>query len=244
MNMKKLSTVIRYECVTSIKYSFIFYLALSAVIAILYGIHYILTGILGGGMNCLEMNTMIFIGILGILQLTENFKMLIQNGFTRTYFFLGTLSLFAFISGFMSLVDTILANILHKLTGTYSTFFGSLYGYGQPVILSWFWLFLIYMLTCSLTFFFALVISNLSKKTAIISGVIFGTVLLAGVSFLFGPASSENFRNNILKFVIKGFGFMEDGSVRLVYPLSLIFLFAGILSICSYFIMRRTELKV
>ena len=242
--MKKLSTVIQYECVTSIKYAFIFYLALSAVVVILYGIHYILTGVLGGGMNCLEMNTMIFIGILGILQLTEEFKMLVQNGFTRIYFFLGTFSRFAFMSGVMSLIDTIIANILHTLTGTYSTFFGSLYGYGQPVILSWFWLFLIYMLLCTLTFFFTLVFRNLSKKNAVIAGVLLGTALLAGISFLFSPASPENLRDHILKCMIKGLGFMEDGSIRMIYPLSLLILSAGFLSICSYFIIRRTELKV
>lgn len=242
--MKKLKTVILYECVTSIKYTFIFYFTLSIVITALYGIHYILTGTLGGGMRCLEMNTMIFIGILGMTRLTENFKMLMQNGFTRTYFFLGTLSLFAFISGFMSLIDTVIANILHTLIGTYSIFFGSLYGYSHPIILSWLWLFLIYMLICSLMFFCALVVSNLSKKTAIIAGVMLGTVVLAGISFLFGPATPEDLRNRILGFLIKAIGFMEDGSVRLAYPFSLLILSVGTISICSYFVMRRTELKV
>lgn len=241
--MKKLKTVISYECMTSMKYAFFFYPILYIVIAASYGIHYILTGTLGGSMNCLELNTMIFIGILGILQLTEDFKMLMQNGFTRTYFFLGTLSMFTFISVLMSLIDTITANILHRLTGTYNTFFGSLYGDGQPALLSWLWLFLVYMAVLSLTFFFALAIKNLSKKAAVIAGVIFGTILLAALSSLFGPASQDDLRNQILEFAVKSFGFMEDGSIRLRYPLALLGLSAGALSVCSYFIMRKTELK-
>lgn len=242
--MKKLCMVIRYECVTSIKYAFIFYLALSAVITVLYGVHYVLAGTLGGGMNCLELNTMIFIGILGVLRLTEDFKMMVQNGFTRTYFFLGTLSLFVFISGLMSLIDTIIANTLHTLIGNYSTFFGSLYGYRQPAIAAWFWLFLVYMLILSLTFLFALIINKLPKKAGIVLGVILGSVFLAGISFLFVGGSPENLVNHALSFLLKSFGFMEDGSIRLVYPFSMLILTAGALSVCSYFIMRRTELKV
>ncbi len=241
--MKKLVTVIRYECMTSIKYAFIFYLALTVVIIVACGINYILTGSFGGGINCLEMNTMIFIGILGILQLTEDFKMLIQNGFTRTYFFIGTISLFAFMSGFMSFADTIIANILHAATD-YSSFFGSLYGYGKPAVFSWFWLFLIYMLICSLFFFASLVIKNLSIKGAIVLGVALGTGLLAGISFLFGPASPDSLKKSILRFALISLGYMEDGSIRLVYPFSVLIAVVGILSVCSYFMMRRTELKV
>lgn len=243
--MKKLGTVIRYECVTSIKYLCIFYLALAAVVSILYGIHYFLTNDLSGGMNCLEMNTMIFLGILGILQLHEDFRMLMQNGFTRSYFFLGTISLFAFISCMMSLVDTIAANVLRSLTGgSYSTFFGSLYGYGHPAVLSWLWLFLIYMLVCSLTFFFSLAASNLSKKMALFAGVILAASLFGGISLLFGSSALESQKDRLIMLAVKSFGFMEDGTIRLIYPFMLLTVFAGILVVFSWLIMRRTELKV
>ena len=107
--MKKLGTVIRYECVTSFKYIWIFYAIEYAVVAAVFLLSYITNGSSGKiGTNGLEFNSFIYVGILGILGFKEDFKMLIQNGFTRKYIFLSTFSLFAFISGIMSLVDTIL----------------------------------------------------------------------------------------------------------------------------------------
>ena len=39
------------------------------------------------GTNCLEINTLFFVSILGALGFKEDFKTLIQNGFTRKYIF-------------------------------------------------------------------------------------------------------------------------------------------------------------
>lgn len=36
---------------------------------------------------------------------------------------------------------------------------------------------------------------------------------------------------------------MADGTVRLVYPLFLLLLYAGLLNVCSYLVMRRAEIN-
>ena len=83
------------------------------------GLIYILTGLVMGtyedmGVSALEMNSIVFVSILGVLGFKEDFKMLIQNGFTRKYIFMATLSLFCFISGIMALVDTVVGNVIHS----------------------------------------------------------------------------------------------------------------------------------
>lgn len=86
--MKKLGTVIRYECVTSFKYIWVFYICVFAAISVISAIIYISTGDMEKiGTNGLELNSMIYVGILGVFGFKEDFKMLIQNGFTRKYIF-------------------------------------------------------------------------------------------------------------------------------------------------------------
>ena len=84
--MKNMKSIIQYECMTSFKYIWIFYAIQYAIVAFIT----IIIGLAMGtfedvGTNCLEINTLVYIGILGVLGFKEDFKMLIQNGFTRKY---------------------------------------------------------------------------------------------------------------------------------------------------------------
>lgn len=241
--MKKLRTVIQYECVTSLKYIGIFYLGIAFFFLIILGILYLVAQETVS-VNGLEMNSMIFVGIVGILQIQEEFRMLMQNGFTRTYIFLGTLAQFAFISGLMSLADTVAGNVLHRfLSGhcNFETIFGRLYGYGHPAVLRWLWLFLVYLLICSLFFFCALAINRMPKKISVFICVVIGALVL-GVTFLFGAGPWESLKYSIITLAARSFGFMADGTIRLSFPFFLLLLYIGILSACSFLIIRRTEI--
>ena len=82
--MKKLGTAIYYECATSFKYIWIFYAVIFAVIASVAAVIFMGTGSMEHvGTNAMEINSMVYVGILGALGFKEDFKMLIQNGFTR-----------------------------------------------------------------------------------------------------------------------------------------------------------------
>lgn len=112
--MNKLKSIIQYECMTSFKYIWIFYAIQYAIV----GLITLIIGIVSGsfenvGTNCLEINTLFFVSILGALGFKEDFKTLIQNGFTRKYIFIAALSLFSFMSGIMAFIDTVVGNFLH-----------------------------------------------------------------------------------------------------------------------------------
>lgn len=242
--MKKLKTVIQYECITSLKYICIYYLAISAVIAGYFVISHLLK-VEFWNMH-LEINTMILVGITGILQMQEDFRMLLQNGFTRTCIFLAAIAQFAFIAGMLSLVDTTAGIALRwLLSGSYDTIFGSLYGYHHPIVYGWLWLFLVYLLVSSLGFFFTLAFRLMTKTLSVFAGTIFVSLLVLGVPSLFIAVSApwETIGHHILSFAARRFGFMADGTVQLANPLFLLLLCIGILSAGSYLIIRRTELS-
>lgn len=84
--MKNLKSIIQYECMTSFKYIWVFYGIQYAFIAFITVILGLSLGTFSEvGVNCLEMNTLIYMSTLGVLGFQDDFKMLIQNGFTHKY---------------------------------------------------------------------------------------------------------------------------------------------------------------
>lgn len=240
--MNKLKAIIQYECTTSFKYIWYFYAIQYAIISLIT----IIIGISMGsfediGTNMLEMNTLIYIGILGVLGFNEDFKMLIQNGFTRQYIFTATLAMFAFISGVMALVDTIVGYVIHYLSPNYQSLFASIYGYGN-LFVNWLYLFLTYMLVCTLLYLGILVINKIGKKLSIYLYMVLGGLILLVVA-LFRFVLSSGFVNKVLELMLKAFGFMSNGTINYLYPVLTFLVLVGIVCISSYAIIRRTELK-
>ena len=78
--MNKLKSIIQYECMTSFKYIWIFYAIQYAIVSLITLIIGISIGTFENiGTNALEINTLIYVSILGVLGFKEDFKMLIQN---------------------------------------------------------------------------------------------------------------------------------------------------------------------
>ena len=169
--------------------------------------------------------------------------MLIQNGFTRKYIFLSTFSLFAFISGIMSLVDTILGNVLHHWFHGYHSLFGGLYGYGHSYFLGWVWLFFVYMLICCLFYLVILIINKIGKKISVYAGITLGLTIILIIPALIKFVLPKDLTDRIAAFGLKAFGFMTDGTINFMYPVFIFVLAACILNLCSYCVIRKTELK-
>lgn len=240
--MKNLKSIIQYECITSFKYIWIFYAITYAIVSFITIIIGIIAGnFKGAGTNALEINTLIYIGILGVLGFHEDFKMLIQNGFTRKYIFIATLSMFCFISGTMALFDTMAGNVIHHLNHNYSSLYGAIYGYDN-LFMNWLWLFLLYVLICSLLYFGVLVINKIGKTASIYLGVVLGGAILLIIA-LFRFVFSLETSKSILEFLMKSMGFLADGTMNYLFPVLTLSLIACILCIGSYNIIRRTELK-
>lgn len=240
--MKSLKSVVRYECVTSFKYIWIFYsiqYACVGLITVLIGI------IMGGfehiGTNVLEMNTFVYICVLGVLGFQEDFKMLIQNGFTRKNIYIATLSMFCFISGIMAFVDTLVGNVLHYFNKNYTSLYGGIYGYGN-IFMNWLWLFLFYVLVCCLMYLVILVINKLGKTASVYLGVCLGCMVLL-IAALFRYVFSAVTVSNISKFLMKAMGIMADGTINCLFPALSLFIAAAVLGIGAYSVIRRTELK-
>lgn len=240
--MKNLKSIIQYECMTSFKYIWIYY----AIQYALIGFIVIIIGLIMGsfenvGTNCLEINTLIYIGILGVLGFKDDFKMLIQNGFTRKYIFIATISMFCFIAGTMAFIDTAAGNLLHHINSSYSSLYGSLYGYDN-VFMNWLWLFLLYVIFCCLMYLIILVINKAGKAASIYLGIVCGGIVLLIIA-LFRYVFTGEMISNILEFFMKAMGFMADGTVSYIFPALTLFVLAAVLGTGSYAIIRRTELK-
>lgn len=243
--MKKLGTVIRYECTTSFKYIWVFYACVAFAVSVISAIVYISTGNIERiGTNGLEFNSMIYVGILGVLGFKEDFKMLIQNGFTRKYIYLASLSLFTFTSAIMAAVDTIVGNGLHAVASGYHSIFGGLYGYGHSLFLNWLWLFLVYLLVCCLLYLSILIINKIGKAASVYLGIGLGLTLVLVVPVVFKFVLPDDFTQAVMKFIAKAIGFVTPDTINLAYPILLLIAAAGIFSAGSYLVIRRTELKV
>lgn len=239
--MKKLGTVIRYECITSFPYIWYFYGIQFIIIAFIYAMMMLLAGTENVTVSCFEFNTIVYVGILGILGYNEDFKMLIQNGFIRKYIFGATVIMFFFISSVMAFVDTILGNIFHFLLRRYYSLYGVIYGYENPFF-NWAWLVLLYFMICMIFYFFILVMNRIGKR-----GFLFLSILIAGMvtvgAFLIRYVLDETVIGKIKEFLLKAMGFVGDGSVNHFLPLLTWFSIAALFGAASYAVIRRIELK-
>lgn len=240
--MKKLKPIVQYECVTSFKYIWIFYGIEYAIVSLIT----IIIGIAEGsfkdvGTSLLEMNTIIYVGILGVLGFNEDFKMLIQNGFTRKYIWIATVSMFGFISGIMAVVDTVTGTLFHYFRNGYESLYGKLYGY-ENLFLNWLWLFLLYMLICSFFYLGILTVNKIGKTSALYLAIALGGMILLLIAlfrFVFPSEMLMEVKELFLKFM----GFMPDGTIHCYCPVMTFLLIIGIWGIGSYVILQKTELK-
>lgn len=240
--MNKLKTIIQYECATSFKYIWLFYAIQYTIVTLISIIIGISVGTFENvGTNCLEINSLIYVGILGVLGFKEDFRMLLQNGFTRKYIFIATFSLFCFISGIMALTDTLTGNLIHSMKNSYFSLYGGLYEYGN-LLINWLWLFLLYTFICSF-FYCMILIFNVIGKTAFLSlGILLGGIILL-IAALFRYVFSSALVKHIGDILMNAMGFMKDGSVNHLFPLLTLLSITFLFGIASFSVIRRTELR-
>lgn len=239
--MNKLKSAVLYECSTKIKAIGLFYLIQYLISALIFTIVAIFTKGDEIGSNALEFSSIIFVSVIGVLGYKEDFKALIQNGYTRKYIFLSTVCMFIFICAAMALIDTIIGNTIHHFNNNYFTIFGSLYGYDNPIF-NWLWLTVLYLMFCNLMYLGVLVINKTGKIISLSIGIgLCGIILL--VIALFQFVLSPEIVQKSAEFLIKAMGFMSNGTINLIFPIISFLLIVIVLGTGSYAIIRRTELK-
>ncbi len=238
--MNKFGSATAYGCLTKARPLVIFYLVEYGFFALIMAIVALCTGEVESNSSGAEMASAVFVSIMGALSFKEDFKAFLQNGFTRRFIFLSTFCSFLLASAAMALIDTLLGNVLHHFIKHF-TIFGMLYGYGN-LFLNWLWLTLLYVVFCSIFYLAALVINKVGKTTSLLIGVgLAGVILLVAALFRF--VFSAELTGKIGKLVQAAFGFMNDKTVNLAFPILTFLAVGAVFGLGCYALIRRTELK-
>ncbi|MEG0593492.1 MAG: hypothetical protein RR512_09245 [Coprobacillus sp.] len=236
----KLSSLIKYQCWTTIKPLLIFYTILYGIIGLSYLVVYLSFGSFDKvWFNGLEMSCLIYLGVTGSLGFNEDFKMAIQNGYTRKQIFMATFAMFIFVVTVMSIVDTV---ITHSIP-SYSSLFNLMYGSNHSIIIQWIMLALIYFLSAIGAYLCALLANKIGKKTFYFIIIALGLsvfVILPLVINLYVPANIMMKIGEVITWMI---GYAANGSIHFFNPLISITLMIAIMSGFAFITIKKTELR-
>ena len=217
--MSKLKSAVLYEYLTKVRAIGIFYLIQYLIVALIFTIVAICTKGNETGSNTLEFSSVVFVSVIGVLGYKEDFKALLQNGYTRKYIFGATVCMFTLLAGTMALID----------------------GFGN-IFINWLWLTALYLMFCSLFYLAILVINRVGKTISLLIGVgISGIILL--VMALFQFVFSDEIVSKAMELTMRAVGFMSDGTINQFFPILSFLIIGALFGIGSYAVIRRTELK-
>lgn len=239
--MTELKSAVLYEYLTKVRAIGIFYLIQYLIVALIFAIVAICTEGKETGSNALEFSSVVFVSVTGVLGYKEDFKALLQNGYTRKYIFGATVCMFTLLAGTLALIDTIIGNSLHYFNDNYFTLYGGLYGYGN-VFANWLWLTALYLMFCSLFYLAVLVINRVGKTVSLLIGVVVCGIILLVIA-LFQFVFPDELVSKTWEFMMKAMGFMGDGTTNLFFPVLSFLVIGVVFGIGSYAVIRRTELR-
>ena len=239
--MSKLKSAVLYEYLTKVRAIGIFYLIQYSIVALIFAIVAICTEGKETGSNALEFSSVVFVSVIGVLGYKEDFKALLQNGYTRKYIFGATVCMFTLLAGTLALIDTIIGNSLHYFNDNYFTLYGGIYGYGN-VFANWLWLTALYLMFCSLFYLAVLVINRVGKTVSLLIGVVVCGIILLVIA-LFKFVFPDELVSKTWEFMMKAMGFMGDGTTNLFFPVLSFLVIGVVFGIGSYAVIRRTELR-
>ena len=239
--MNKLKSAVLYEYLTKVRAIGIFYLIQYLIVALIFAIVAICTEGKETGSNALEFSSVVFVSVIGVLGYKEDFKALLQNGYTRKYIFGATVCMFTLLAGTLALIDTIIGNSLHYFNDNYFTLYGGIYGYGN-VFANWLWLTALYLMFCSLFYLAVLVINRVGKTVSLLIGVVVCGIILLVIA-LFKFVFPDELVSKTWEFMMKAMGFMGDGTTNLFFPVLSFLVIGVVFGIGSYAVIRRTELR-
>lgn len=239
--MTELKSAVLYEYLTKVRAIGIFYLIQYSIVALIFAIVAICTEGKETGSNALEFSSVVFVSVTGVLGYKEDFKALLQNGYTRKYIFGATVCMFTLLAGTLALIDTIIGNSLHYFNDNYFTLYGGIYGYGN-VFANWLWLTALYLMFCSLFYLAVLVINRVGKTVSLLIGVGVCSIILLVIA-LFQFVFPDELVSKTWEFMMKAMGFMGDGTTNLFFPVLSFLVIGVVFGIGSYAVIRRTELR-
>lgn len=95
---------------------------------------------------------------------------------------------------------------------------------------------------CNLAYFTVLVINKVGKLASLFMGVGLGGLVLIVIA-LFRFVLSSQVVHSVGEFMMKAMGFVGQGNVDILNPVLFFLVIGAMFGICSYAVIRRTELK-
>lgn len=238
----KLRSLFKYECLTIAKPLGIFY-------SILYGIvlaGYIVDMIVGNNsvfrFNGVEFSCVIFLCICASLGFSEDFRFLLQNGFTRNSIFCGTFMLYLSLSFFMSAVDTLIAMLLNQLSG-YRSLFHQLYGADHSIFLQWLLLSCFYFTVSAVSYLFRLLSDKMGHKLFLVLMIGLAVFFFIFVPYFISTVLSESAQLKVLDFFGFLAGFTKSSHIHFYNPILICIGISCIGFLPARSLLKKMELK-
>ena len=214
--MKKIMSIFKYQLLTVFQEISILYISFYGAVVFLSIIFNEMA------VSGLDIITVFFILCIS-MRICMDLKILIQNGFTRKYIYLSTLSLFVVVSAFLSIFDTIIYFIIHSISNEYQSFQILTFG-KDSVIMNTFNFFLLYVLVFSISYFIYILWNKIGAKYFLFIFLTFGIICIAAITF-FSNLATKNLLFNSLE------------------PVSILIFFIVFFTTISYLAIRRIEVK-
>lgn len=245
--MKRIKDVMRFELATSVRYLVIFYAIQYSVVAVTLFLTWLGHGSLDHPyFAALELCAMIFVFIFGAVGFSEDFKMLLQNGFTRRVHFVAALVLFVVTAALLALVDTLAARGIEAVAHGYWSAFTAVYGPNHALALQFFWRFGVYLVLACLGYFCAVLTSRLGAKRTLFLGIVVWCMSVLVLPTLYMELLPDTWRYSFGTQVNTAFlhcaGFTAEG-VQLAWPIISLAVLALLGFAVCFALVRRAPLR-
>lgn len=246
--MGKLNEMIRFECITALKPVAILYIAQWGALAIFSLVNFLGNGILPFG-YMLEFCSMIFIFIFGLLSFQEDFKLFLQNGFTRRQIFFAESTMLVQVAALLAIIDTMSAGVLMQLSVYYTSLFTALYGVDQAWWMALAWRFVLYIAIAGISYCAAVLNHRIGKWSLlaffIVLWVVFLVIVPAALSELLPMATFYGVGTKLEQLLYYSIGYVNFSPrvINFAYPLTLLIAISGITFGSAYALVRRASLR-
>lgn len=235
----RLTNAFKYQMLTLIQSMGIYYVIILFIR--LLGMFFAMQSDSGDiGMSALEVNTLLFMIILGVLSYLEDSRFLVQNGYSRKSLMKIYIMQFLLCAFMLSLLDVIIAKGT-TLILPYESIFTQIYGSGQTFISQFIWYFTLYLLGGMISFFFTVLFERLDKKKRIIYlfGIPFILVMLAIIIDIYIIDHALSIAALDLLTTIMGFA----GTINLYAPILTFTVLFAIFTIFAYLMICRAAIQ-
>ena len=233
----KLKSVLKYELSTT-GISVIIFLGVILAIRVLgIAIMYI-SGSESLHMSAMETNSILFMLILGSLTFFEDFRFLIQNGYSRKSMLAGFVIIFLIVAFGAALYDVMMGALLSRLFD-YESLFYQIYG-AASALRQWLWFGCLNFVLCMISFSCTVLFFRLDKKQRLIFLCALPVLLITSAVMLVIAFVPMGLLAQIGEVLLTMLGVFPE--VNVLYPILLFGSMAALFVAIAYMLVRKVSL--